>query len=266
MVFYVSTLEWTRTDTRNEFEVVERLAARINVLGEESLRHLAMLALSALPLSATSAIADPERIEGVAVVVDGDTLDIESAGERIRLYGIDAPERGQTCDSARRKQYPCGHEAAAYLAQIIGRSGRVTCAWSERDEYRRPVAECLTLHKAVLNAEMVKAGWAIVFRRYSDGRYDQDEAEAKEAKRGLWAGTFIEPAAWRRAGRLARERVAAGQPEGCPIKGNISGSNRIYHSPGQENYSKTKIDVSAGERWFCSAEEAEAAGWRPAKR
>ncbi|MFN8463991.1 MAG: hypothetical protein U0X20_00510 [Caldilineaceae bacterium] len=51
----------------------------------------------------------------------------------------------------------------------------------------------------------------------------------------------------------------------CPIKGNIS-SEHIYHMPGQRDYCKTVIDESAGERWFCSPEEAEAAGWRAAKR
>lgn len=51
----------------------------------------------------------------------------------------------------------------------------------------------------------------------------------------------------------------------CPIKGNIS-SEHIYHMPGQRDYCKTVIDVSKGERWFCSPEEAEAAGWRAAKR
>ena len=52
----------------------------------------------------------------------------------------------------------------------------------------------------------------------------------------------------------------------CPIKGNISSGGHIYHTPGQRDYCKTVIDLSKGERWFCSAAEAEAAGWRAAKR
>jgi hypothetical protein len=51
----------------------------------------------------------------------------------------------------------------------------------------------------------------------------------------------------------------------CPIKGNITGEH-IYHMPGQRDYCETVIDESRGERWFCSPEEAEAAGWRAAKR
>lgn len=200
-------------------------------------------------------------------MVDGDTLAIEGSKARIRLYGVDAPESSQTCNDAGGKRYLCGGQSAQYLADLIGRSGRVTCFEEDRDRYGRIVAECSTPQNVVLNAAMVKAGWAIEYRQYSDGRYDGQEAEAKAAKRGLWAGQFIEPSKWRNGGdRLQGERVASGQPQGCAIKGNVSGANRIYHSPGQENYAKTQIDEGAGERWFCTATEAEAAGWRPAKR
>lgn len=54
----------------------------------------------------------------------------------------------------------------------------------------------------------------------------------------------------------------------CKIKGNISinSGERIYHMPGQENYSATKISPQYGERWFCSEAEARTAGWRKAGR
>ena len=53
---------------------------------------------------------------------------------------------------------------------------------------------------------------------------------------------------------------------GCTIKGNISQSGeRIYHMPGQQYYTRTVIDPDAGERWFCSEQEASAAGWRKAR-
>ena len=54
-----------------------------------------------------------------------------------------------------------------------------------------------------------------------------------------------------------------GAPDGCIIKGNInSKGDKIYHYPGMSSYGSTKIDESKGERWFCSEEEARAAGWR----
>jgi hypothetical protein len=54
----------------------------------------------------------------------------------------------------------------------------------------------------------------------------------------------------------------------CTIKGNISlnTGERIYHVPSQEHYSETVITRSKGERWFCSEDEARAAGWRKAMR
>lgn len=54
----------------------------------------------------------------------------------------------------------------------------------------------------------------------------------------------------------------------CDIKGNISidSGERIYHVPGQEFYSDTRIRLEYGERWFCSEAEARAAGWRKAYR
>jgi hypothetical protein len=54
--------------------------------------------------------------------------------------------------------------------------------------------------------------------------------------------------------------------EGCNIKGNVSTQGeRIYHVPGQRYYDDTRISASHGERWFCSEEEARAAGWRRSK-
>ena len=56
-----------------------------------------------------------------------------------------------------------------------------------------------------------------------------------------------------------------GAEAGCQIKGNISlDGERIYHLPGQEYYAVARVD-GAGERWFCSEEEARAAGWRKSR-
>jgi hypothetical protein len=51
------------------------------------------------------------------------------------------------------------------------------------------------------------------------------------------------------------------------IKGNISASKvRIYHVPGQRDYCATVVNPAKGERWFCTEQEATAAGWRAAAR
>jgi len=54
---------------------------------------------------------------------------------------------------------------------------------------------------------------------------------------------------------------------GCNIKGNVSSSGElVFHVPGQEYYGLTIINPMKGERWFCTEEEARAAGWRKAYR
>lgn len=59
---------------------------------------------------------------------------------------------------------------------------------------------------------------------------------------------------------------SSGQQGECNIKGNVSTQGeRIYHVPGQKYYNDTRISRSHGERWFCSEEEARAAGWRRSK-
>src|SRR5262245_60670879 len=78
-------------------------------------------------------------IMGQATVIDGDTIEIH--GTRIRLYGIDAPESGQTCKNG-EYVYRCGQEAARALADRI--SGETISCWAEGapDHYGRVVAVC----------------------------------------------------------------------------------------------------------------------------
>lgn len=66
----------------------------------------------------------------------------------------------------------------------------------------------------------------------------------------------------------AGHSIVAATVMGCNIKGNISVNTgeRIYHVPGQKFYSETIITAGKGERWFCSEDEARAAGWRKAMR
>lgn len=84
-------------------------------------------------------MAAPSTVEGVARVIDGDTLEL--AGERIRLWGIDAPERSQTCRLA-AQAWRCGEDAARALDRLLkGRA--VRCKPQGRDRYSRLVAVCM---------------------------------------------------------------------------------------------------------------------------
>jgi len=129
---------------------------------------------------------------GPAQAVDGDTLVV--AGARLRLIAIDAPERGQNCRDAAGRDYACGEAAARELAALIA-GDDVACSGRRRDRFRRPLVVCFRGERD-LNAEMVRAGWAVA---YLDRRYQLQEAEARAARRGLWHGSFQRPEEWRRA-------------------------------------------------------------------
>ena len=135
-----------------------------------------------------------QPVTGSARVIDGDSLAV--AGVRVRLFGIDAPEREQTCRDAAGRSYGCGREAARALEAVVaGRS--VTCTPVEVDRYDRDVAVCTTDKGVDLGDALVRAGHALDLARHSRGRYAAAEREAREARRGLWAGEFERPAAWR---------------------------------------------------------------------
>ncbi|MEO1920820.1 MAG: thermonuclease family protein [Sphingomonadaceae bacterium] len=200
------------------------------------------------------ALAQP--VSGEAAVIDGDTLAIGS--EKIRLFGIDAPELDQTC-SLDGRAWACGEEAAAQLRGIT--AGQiVNCEGIERDQHGRLVAVCSAAGYD-LGATMVEYGWAVAFRRYSTD-YVAHEHRAKAAKAGIWRSDFILPQAHR--SRLDQESQPQPPAEvtGCVIKGNRSRRGEwIYHVPGQQYYEQTRP-----EEIFCSETEAQAAGYRRSKR
>src|SRR5215213_5976667 len=132
--------------------------------------------------------ADSELIAGRAAVIDGDTLEIH--GERIRLFGIDAPESGQTCLDARGQRYRCGQKAALVLDARIG-AGVVTCERKGTDRCGRTVAVCRVFGED-LGAWMVGLGWALAYRTYST-RYVAAEELARSRGLGMWAGRFVPP-------------------------------------------------------------------------
>lgn len=202
-------------------------------------------------------------VGGVARVIDGDTL--EMAGTRVRLFGIDAPELSQRCDGL-HGSWPCGLWARDQLRHLVG-DRPVHCVGDESDRYGRLIARCAA-GQGDLGAALVRDGAALAFRRYALD-YVEDEVSARRAARGLWHrdGEGVQaPQAYRQAQRQPTADASPTQADGCPIKGNISASGRIYHRPGQRDYERTRIDLTRGERWFCTEDAAIAAGWRPAAR
>jgi endonuclease YncB( thermonuclease family) len=239
-----------------------------------TMRKALFLALLTATTATTVLCAkQPETVSGFAKVVDGDSLEIGTA--RIRLFGIDAPEGRQLCtrDST---SLPCGTAAADKLRALIGGQS-IDCVQRDVDKYQRIVAVCKK-GPTDLAAEMVKAGLALAYRQYSSDYVDVED-DARHAKRGMWAGEFTPPWDYRHStpaeAQYAPSRPSPSQPRitqpgpqsdpsaNCMIKANINrGGERIYHLPGTRGYAETKIDPTSGEGWFCTEEEAKAAGWR----
>jgi len=83
-------------------------------------------------------------------------------------------------------------------------------------------------------------------------------------KAGLWVGGEAERPSDFRA--KVWEEAKRRAPEGCPIKGLVTGRERVYVLPWAPDYERGRIQKARGERWFCSEQEALAAGWKPAVR
>tara|TARA_X000000368_G_scaffold316464_1_gene253835 strand:- start:137 stop:604 length:468 start_codon:yes stop_codon:yes gene_type:complete len=133
------------------------------------------------------------ELSGVPIITDGDTIKI--INKRIRLHGIDTPEKKQICIK-NTKEYSCGKEATDALAKKIN-GRRVLCKVQDRlDRYKRYIGVCF-VGEINLNKWMVRNGYAVAYKRYSKD-YIEDENYAKKNKLGLWAGNFIYPEKWRK--------------------------------------------------------------------
>jgi endonuclease YncB( thermonuclease family) len=244
------------------------------------LRHLFFTAALIL---ANPVTAGPS---GTIHVVDGDTFKID--GTTVRLHAIDAPETDQMCGDANSPAWACGDWVRNKTRQMYeGRSA--ICVATDTDRYGRTVAKC-SVDGQDVGEQLVSDGLAFAYRQYGMD-YDLVEKGAAVNGRGLHGTGIMSPAAFRSAQRAKARPTTLAQNTGaktvtvnrgkstkrsglpnivnsnCTIKGNVSLSSgeRIYHVPGQEFYSKTRISPTKGERWFCSEAEARAAGWRKAR-
>lgn len=153
-----------------------------------------------LALLLAAPLAHAETIAGTASVVDGDTLHFTN-GAKIRLWGIDAPEKGQPCGEP-GKEWRCGQKAALALSDKIGR-GTVTCDVKDVDRYRRSVAVCSS-GGVDLNAWLVREGWAVNVDKYSGGKYAAEQASARNRAIGIHRSSFELPEEFRSRPRAPR--------------------------------------------------------------
>jgi endonuclease YncB( thermonuclease family) len=160
-------------------------------------------ALGVFPWLRDRIAGPPDRFDlsGTAAVTDGDTLRI--GGTRIRLSGIDAPESKAVCTvKTSNQRVACGQRAGEELRRLTA-NRVVGCVDEGEDRYGRTLATCYAIaagKRVDIGKAMVRQGWALAYRRYSD-RYALDESAARLDGAGLWAMDFQNPEDYRREAR-----------------------------------------------------------------
>jgi endonuclease YncB( thermonuclease family) len=193
----------------------------------------------------------------VVAVPDGDSLQLAD-GRRVRLLGIDAPERGRClADEAREELQRLALGKHVRLKDIvIDDYGRVLSIVIVEDfptwiSYMRSRIRGLPLNPdPLVNRGMLAAGLARdTFSAEKDYAPTLKQAydTAKSQKIGIFSST------------------CRTQPAGeCTIKGNVRDGKKTYHVPGCDNYAQVIVDEAFGDSWFCTETEVVAAGFTKA--
>ena len=228
--------------------------------------------LLAIALLATPTLANSTDFTGPVIrVLDGDTIEVSRSHRnvRIRLNGIDAPEKGQAY----------GHKSGEFVAlQAFGKD--VTVQPFGLDKYGRTIGDVYLPDGTLLNKELVREGLAWWYCKYSsDQSLAQLEIEAREARRGLWQDPKPVPP-WvfrkRQRGRsVSRDEMSCFPTTPRPFEGvqvppepgpqelvtlPVVGNKRSgkYHLPHCSGYSQINLENRVE---FASEAEAESAGY-----
>jgi endonuclease YncB( thermonuclease family) len=237
---------------------------------------VAALLLTVLSVSPTWAASPTIR--------DGSTLQLGSV--TYRLDGVEAPAFDQLCIDDHADSWTCGIEARDQLTKLIGgRAVRCDDLGVDPTYRKRHLGVCkVEGETTALGQLLVRQGFALNVESSATGRFKEDEARARDDKQGLWKGCFVAPHEFRvgrndgallgGACRADRDREIRDalfpaelvQPSGCNIKGKyavrarVTGNLGIYHLQACPSYPGT----TKPDRWFCSEEDAQGAGFRKA--
>src|SRR5262245_52834028 len=238
-----------------------------------SLFASALLMIAAMPPS--------HALAATATVKDGATLQL--AGNTFRLDAIDAPAVDQMRIDDQADCSAGGVEGRAQLTKLIG-GKQVRCGDLGPD----PATKKRRLGLCIVEGETLSLGHLLVQKGFAladaKGNFKPDEMAAKDDRRGLWKGCLVAPAnfrLWKKDAPLVGGSCRADRdqqirsvlfpadpvmPAGCTIKGKyavrarVTGNVGIYHLQACRSYP----GLNNSERWFCSEDDAQAAGFRKA--
>jgi len=172
----------------------------------------------------------------VVSVPDGDSLQLKD-GRRIRLLGIDAPERGRClANQARDKLVDLAQGRHVRLKNVV------------TDDYGRQlaivIADGVPLQRALLGSGLAR-NRSSLSNPYHQVLKDAQEA-AKATKLGIWSDTC---------------RGQTPVSDDCIIKGNTRAGEKYYYLPSCGQYDQVLVDRAFGDSWFCSEQEAKKTGF-----
>ena len=194
-------------------------------------------------------------------MIDGDTL--QSGGDIVQLYGIDAPELGQLC-WRKNEPWQCGVEAAFALQKLVQLSGlAVICeSWHDATADRGPERRGHPRLPARRRRGPRHGAAAQRPRRGAAGELSllRPARAPGQGRPGSASGAArpVPPWEWRDGARV--DAGKSGKPaEACNVKGMLDDDGaRIYLVPTDPDYDDASVDPAKGEQLFCSDEEARA--------
>ena len=126
------------------------------------------------------------KVQGKAVAIDGDTIIFiqDKKREKVRLYGVDAPEMSSVLGIYARK----------YLDELLAKEKDVRCEVKDIDKYKRYVALCYQ-EDILINTKIIEDGWAVSYRLFIDNEwlpiFLDAEQKASASKKGIWQSDYL---------------------------------------------------------------------------
>lgn len=196
----------------------------------------------------------------VVTVIDGDTIEVlhNKKPERIRLHGIDAPEKGMAF----------GQAAKEYVLDMAALKV-VTVEMRDTDKYGRTVGEVILPDGRNLNRDIVKAGYAWWYKKYSsDASLGELEESARIARKGLWRDPRPKPPwEWRAETRSGETGTGSSVEVARSATSSTAATTTLYHG----NTRSGVFHQSSCKDFNCknctigisSREQAVSSGYRP---
>lgn len=191
----------------------------------------------------------------VVRVIDGDTIVVDG-DVHVRLLGIDAPEQGD-----------CFYEESkdALVNLVDGEEVRLEKDISDKDNFGRLLRYVFLENNLFVNDSLLEEGYADVLSSSQDMEYRRlltsSRNQAITQRKGMWGACENQEEKAETIFPLEKNDIPTDSE--CLIKGNISehGYGKVYFSPDDPNYNQVKISFDKGEQFFCTEQEAEAAGF-----